>query len=158
MESWEYPNLSAVVHVALFDNVRDAKTLRSRLVAAASLPGADGEAEREAVNFAFVEASLVGYASSRDPVVRLSNYQVASQLHFQTAVLYALLALQGNTLRTKTVHSEILWALNPTNNARHPEPDQIVYYCTNLNCIFRSLRRFVDSVFPTRARGCLLPE
>ena len=36
--------------------------------------------------------------------------------HLQTAVLQAVLALHSNTLRTKTVHSEILFALNPSNN------------------------------------------
>ncbi|KAH7101156.1 CGI-121-domain-containing protein [Auriculariales sp. MPI-PUGE-AT-0066] len=99
METWDYPALNSTVHVALLDGVRDAKRLRSRLVAAAAMQGAEGETEREAINFAFIEAPLI-----------------ASTLHLQTALLYALLAVAGDTLRTKTVHSEILWALNPTNN------------------------------------------
>lgn len=42
--------------------------------------------------------------------------QVTSVLHIQTAIAQALLAAAQNTLRTKTVHSEVIWALNPSNN------------------------------------------
>jgi Kinase binding protein CGI-121 len=42
--------------------------------------------------------------------------QVTSVLHIQTAITQALLAAAQNTLRTKTVHSEVIWALNPSNN------------------------------------------
>ncbi|KAI0301938.1 CGI-121-domain-containing protein [Multifurca ochricompacta] len=89
MESFAYPHFSSTVHVALFNNVTNAARLRARI----------GDAEREAVNFAFVDARLV-----------------TSVLHIQTAVTQALLAASQNTLRTKTVHSEVLWALNPSNN------------------------------------------
>ncbi|EJD35969.1 CGI-121-domain-containing protein [Auricularia subglabra TFB-10046 SS5] len=99
METWQYPAFSAVVHLALFERVQNAKALRARLISASTMPGAEGDAEREAVNFAFIDASLV-----------------ASDLHLQTALLYALLADSRGPLRTKTIHSEILWALNPTNN------------------------------------------
>jgi len=37
-------------------------------------------------------------------------------LHLQTAIYHAILAASQGCLRTKTVHSEVLWALNPTNN------------------------------------------
>ena len=50
--------------------------------------------------------------------------KVTSILHLQTAVYYALLAQRQGCLRTKTVHSEILWALNPSNNVRIP-PGQV---------------------------------
>ena len=42
--------------------------------------------------------------------------KICSILHLQTAVYQAILAQAQRSLRTKTVHSEILWALNPTNN------------------------------------------
>lgn len=42
--------------------------------------------------------------------------QICSLLHLQTAVYQAVLAQVQGSIRTKTVHSEILWALNPTNN------------------------------------------
>ncbi|KZV85005.1 CGI-121-domain-containing protein [Exidia glandulosa HHB12029] len=99
LSSYNYPAFNSLAHVALFDNVTNAKELRSRLISAATMSGPDGELEREAVNFAFVDASLV-----------------VSEMHLQTALLFALLADARTSLRTKTVHSEILWALNPTNN------------------------------------------
>lgn len=44
--------------------------------------------------------------------------QISSLLHLQTAIYQALLSEAQGQLRTKTIHSEILWALNPTNNVR----------------------------------------
>lgn len=41
---------------------------------------------------------------------------MTSGLHLQTAILQACQSAAQDTLRTKTVHSEILWALCPTNN------------------------------------------
>lgn len=58
MESWEYPGL-ARVYACLFTDVRNSGALRTRLVNAASLPGEEGELEREAVNFSFIDAAAV---------------------------------------------------------------------------------------------------
>ncbi|KAI0077604.1 CGI-121-domain-containing protein [Panus rudis PR-1116 ss-1] len=102
MESFYYPQHppeSSYVHVALFTNVTNASELRDRLVKAASMAGPEGVAEREAVDFAFIDATLV-----------------CSTLHLQTAIVSSILAQSQGVLRTKTVHSEILWNLNPTNN------------------------------------------
>ncbi|KAG2139749.1 kinase binding protein CGI-121-domain-containing protein [Suillus clintonianus] len=100
METYYYSQFNhAVVHVALFDDVTNAAAIRSRIVQAARNLGVDGNTEREAVNFAFIDARLI-----------------SSSLHLQTAIYQALLSETQGQLRTKTVHSEILWALNPTNN------------------------------------------
>ncbi|KAI6039258.1 kinase binding protein CGI-121-domain-containing protein [Pisolithus marmoratus] len=99
METYHYPQFNAVVYAAKFNDVKNAEALRSRIVKAASLDGAEGESERDAVNFAFIEAKLI-----------------TSSLHLETAVYQALLSESQGSLRTKTVHSEIIWALNPTNN------------------------------------------
>ncbi|KAI0333470.1 CGI-121-domain-containing protein [Cubamyces sp. BRFM 1775] len=102
MQSFRYPHLPSelsAVHVALFTNVTNSAALRSRIVRASQLEGPEGNAEREAVNFAFIDARLI-----------------CSLLHLQTAVYQAILAQAQRSLRTKTVHSEILWTLNPTNN------------------------------------------
>ncbi|KAH9056401.1 CGI-121-domain-containing protein [Lactarius vividus] len=99
MESFAYPHFSSVAHVALFNRVTNAGEIRARIVRASSLEGDEGDAEREAVNFAFIDARLV-----------------TSVLHIQTAITQALLAAAQNTLRTKTVHSEVIWVLNPSNN------------------------------------------
>ncbi|KAG1811259.1 CGI-121-domain-containing protein [Suillus subaureus] len=100
METYYYSQFNhAVVHVALFDDVTNAAAIRSRIVQAARNLGVDGNTERKAVNFAFIDARLI-----------------SSPLHLQTAIYQALLSEAQGQLRTKTVHSEILWALNPTNN------------------------------------------
>ncbi|TFK64722.1 CGI-121-domain-containing protein [Pluteus cervinus] len=91
-----YPDHLNTAHVALFHNLKNAAALRAQIRAAATSPD---EADRDAVNFAFVEPRLI-----------------TSRLHLQTAIAQASLAAAQGNLRTKTVHSEILWALNPTNN------------------------------------------
>ncbi|KZT63978.1 CGI-121-domain-containing protein [Daedalea quercina L-15889] len=102
METFRYTHLPAAhahAYVALFDHVSNAAHLRQRIVRASQLEGPEGDHEREAVNFAFVDARLI-----------------TSILHLQTAIYQAILAKIQGSLRTKTVHSEILWALSPNNN------------------------------------------
>ena len=63
METCFYPHFPSevsTVHLALYCSVSNAAELRKRLVTAATLPGEDGDREREAVNYAFVDAKLVG--------------------------------------------------------------------------------------------------
>ncbi|KAI0753593.1 CGI-121-domain-containing protein [Irpex lacteus] len=95
----QFPPHLRTVHIALFSNVQNAAELRNRLVQAASMTGPEGERERKAVNFAFVDARLI-----------------ASVQHLKTAVYHAALAATQGALKTKYVHSEIIWTLNPTNN------------------------------------------
>lgn len=62
MESFSFPQFSpehSIVYAALYANVTNAATLRKRIVDAAV---SGGESEREAVNFAFIDARLVGHA------------------------------------------------------------------------------------------------
>ncbi|KAJ8592154.1 CGI-121-domain-containing protein [Rhizopogon salebrosus TDB-379] len=100
MDTYYYTHFNhAVVHVALFNDVTNSAAIRSRIIQAARIPGVDGDTEREAINFAFIDARLI-----------------SSLLHLQTAIYQALLSEALGQLRTKTIHSEILWALNPTNN------------------------------------------
>lgn len=61
MESFVYPHFSSTVHVALFKSITNATELRARIVRASTLEGIEGEVEREAVNFAFINARLVCY-------------------------------------------------------------------------------------------------
>jgi len=116
MESFAYPHFSSTVHVALFVNVTNAAKLRARIIRASTLQGEGGEEEREAVNFAFVNAQLVCQTATLVDSAIESRLQVTSVLHIQTAITQALLAAAQNILRTKTVHSEVIWALNPSNN------------------------------------------
>lgn len=58
-----------------------------------------------------------------------------------TAIYQSMLADAQHALKTKTVHSEIIWALNPTNNVR------FIIYCHTfrflcLDQITEALRRF----------------
>ncbi|KAN0097907.1 Kinase binding protein CGI-121 domain containing protein [Tylopilus felleus] len=88
-----------VVFAAKFKHVKNAGKIRARIVNAATLEGPEGDKERDAVNFAFINAKLI-----------------TSPLHLQTAAVQALFADSAKTMRTKTLHSEIIWNLNPTNN------------------------------------------
>ncbi|KAF8920718.1 kinase binding protein CGI-121-domain-containing protein [Mucidula mucida] len=88
-----------VAHCALYTPVHNAAAIRQRIISAAKADDGDGERERDEINFAFIDATLI-----------------TSLLHLQTAIYQAILAELQSSLRTRTVHSEILWALNPTNN------------------------------------------
>jgi EKC/KEOPS complex subunit CGI121/TPRKB len=62
MDLFYFPHLTpdrATTHVALFLNVRNAATLRKRIIGAATMDEEAGEQEREEVNFAFINARLV---------------------------------------------------------------------------------------------------
>ena len=62
METYTYPHFPqhiSIVHVALFTSVSNAKEIRARIVKASTVEGPDGDAERENVNFAFIDAKLV---------------------------------------------------------------------------------------------------
>jgi len=62
MESLHFPHFEpkhSQVYVALFRGVSNSAALKSRIVAAATAEGDHGDKEREAVNFAFVDARLV---------------------------------------------------------------------------------------------------
>ncbi|KAI0665819.1 kinase binding protein CGI-121-domain-containing protein [Trametes maxima] len=94
MQTFRYSHLPhelSTVHIALYKNVANSAALRSRIVRASQLEGPEGDAEHDAVNFAFIDALLI-----------------CSLLYLQTAA--------QRSLCTKTAHSEILWALNPMNN------------------------------------------
>ena len=62
MEVYRYPQFTpdfATVYVTLFAEVKNAAELKTRLVSASVMPGEGGDVEREAVNFAFIDARLV---------------------------------------------------------------------------------------------------
>ncbi|KAG6813178.1 hypothetical protein H0H92_013298 [Tricholoma furcatifolium] len=95
----QFTGSRAVVHAALYTNVSNGGEVRKRIIDAATAEGEEGEAARDAVNFAYIDARLI-----------------TSRLHLQTAIYQAMLAESQDALRTRTVHSEVIWALNPTNN------------------------------------------
>ncbi|KAI5455168.1 hypothetical protein NCC49_002437 [Naganishia albida] len=102
MESYSLPNFPhefSSIHLCLFHNVKNAASLRTRLVAAATMPGTEGDEARDELDFGFVEASMI-----------------VSREHILTAIYQSLMAASSQNLRTKTVHSEVLLALHPSNN------------------------------------------
>lgn len=54
------------MHIALFHNVSNSAELKQRLISAATMPGPEGEVERAAVNFAFVDAHPVRLSFALD--------------------------------------------------------------------------------------------
>jgi len=72
----------------------------------------------------------------------VSSAKITSILHLQTAVYYALLAQSQGCLRTKTVHSEILWALSPGNNVRLSIPDKSTHISIPCPQISEAIRRY----------------
>lgn len=66
MDFFHFPHhhsSQSVAHFALFRDVKNSQALRKRIIAAATIEGAAGDQEREAVNFAFIDARLVGRLS-----------------------------------------------------------------------------------------------
>jgi hypothetical protein len=66
METFVYPHFSSIVQIALFKHVTNAANLRARIVRASTLEGREGDVEREAVNFSFVDARLVRRAHANE--------------------------------------------------------------------------------------------
>ncbi|GAA5828688.1 hypothetical protein JCM5353_008502 [Sporobolomyces roseus] len=100
MESLKLHYANSTVHLALFNNVTNSSTLRQRLINASTLADDDeGERERSIVDYAFIDASMI-----------------TSRFHLMTAVTQALLAQANNSLKSKTLHSEVIWMLEPGSN------------------------------------------
>ena len=59
MEVYDYPQFSLQAAVSLFTNINNGLEIRKKIVEAATCQGEEGEALRNAVNFAFVDAKLV---------------------------------------------------------------------------------------------------
>lgn len=57
--SYQYPQFPSSSHIALYSTVANAAQLRSRIIKAATAVGDEGDREREAINFAFVDAKMV---------------------------------------------------------------------------------------------------
>ncbi|GAA5974621.1 hypothetical protein JCM5350_001222 [Sporobolomyces pararoseus] len=97
MEAYSLQHADCTVYLALFRRVQNAQSLRQRLISASTLPESDdGDKERAAVDYAFIDASMI-----------------TSRLHLLTAINQALLT---PSLKSKTLHSEVIWMLEPGTN------------------------------------------
>ena len=59
MEVYDYPQFSLQAAICLFTDVKNGPEIRRKIIEAATCQGEEGEALRDAVNFAFVDAKLV---------------------------------------------------------------------------------------------------
>lgn len=59
MEVFNYPQFGLQAAICLFTDVKNGPEIRNKIVEAATCNGEDGEALRDAVNFAFIDARLV---------------------------------------------------------------------------------------------------
>lgn len=62
MESFTYdcfPSHLSSIHAALFTPISNGSQLRSRIIGASTMEGDEGDRERDALNFAFIDAKLV---------------------------------------------------------------------------------------------------
>lgn len=96
MESFELEFFAARVNVWLFDQVKNAGELKKALIHASQT---NDRAEQRRLDWAFIDASMI-----------------TSPQHLITAVSQALVTHSHGNLKTKTLHSEILWTLSPGSN------------------------------------------
>lgn len=69
MESYILPNFPrefSSIHLCLFQNVTNSASLRTRLVQAATMDGAEGDVARDELDYGFVEASMVRHCHEPD--------------------------------------------------------------------------------------------
>jgi EKC/KEOPS complex subunit CGI121/TPRKB len=59
ISTYNFDHLDCVVYTALYTSVKNAGALKKRIISASLADGPEGEAERDAVDFAFIDASLV---------------------------------------------------------------------------------------------------
>lgn len=95
MEVIQLPHLPYLLHVSLFKNVQNAKFLRQQLL--------EGNTDFE---YAFLDASCL-----------------LSRSHVLTGCFRAVNDLLNGKLKSRNVHSEIVFALSPNNNVSCPSID-----------------------------------
>jgi EKC/KEOPS complex subunit CGI121/TPRKB len=68
MEVYDYPHFCLQAAVCLLTDVKNGPEIRKKIVQAATCQGEEGDALRDAVNFAFIDARLVS-GSQRYPTL-----------------------------------------------------------------------------------------
>ena len=72
MESLHFPHFQvdySHAYIALFRNVSTSEKVKNRIISASVTQGELGDKEREAVNFAFIDARLVSQLSAWLPAI-----------------------------------------------------------------------------------------
>ena len=125
----EHLPASHAIRIALFQNIKNASFLHQQLLA--------GNTEFE---YALIDASTVSFKSPFSPlacqtcvlyfqvsrpatllyyhvtVSYIGAIQFISRIHALAAIYRAVNELLGNKLRSRNVHSEIVFSLSPNNN------------------------------------------
>ncbi|KAG9317016.1 hypothetical protein JVU11DRAFT_1198 [Chiua virens] len=105
-----------VVFAAKFKDVKNAGANPCTHRQGGDDAGPRGKQGTRASQFRVHQRQAGQFVRVAHPPAGIDRYQITSPLHLQTAAMQALFAESGKTMRTKTVHSEIIWHLNPTNN------------------------------------------
>jgi EKC/KEOPS complex subunit CGI121/TPRKB len=123
MESYhlpQFPSSYSSIHIALFKDVKNSASLRKRLVAASTMEGSEGDQERDKLDYAFIEGNMVSQLKQPGgPLIKqesASPRKIVNRDQLLTAIYSALQAASTETLKTKTIHSEVLLSLHPSSN------------------------------------------
>jgi len=108
------------IHIALYRNIKNASFLHQQLLAG------NTDFEYALIDASIVSLSLIRFASSSsDPsdfYTSCENHvlntpsQIVSKLHALAAVYRAVTDSIENRLRSRNIHSEIVFSLSPNNN------------------------------------------
>jgi len=107
-----FPDDYRCVYIAQFDHVKNGSELRHALVQASKTPMHSDE--RRKMDMAFVDARLV--CSRQQLITAILQAIVGAQRRDIKREELEPLAITG--LKTPSIHSDILWTLNPNNNVR----------------------------------------
>ena len=107
-----FPDEYRCVYIAQFDHVKNGSELRHALVQASKTPVHSDE--RRKMDMAFVDARLV--CSRQQLITAILQAIVGAQRRDIKREELEPLAITG--LKTPSIHSDILWTLNPNNNVR----------------------------------------
>lgn len=69
METFTFQHLDKVAYISLYKDVKNGEDIRQRIVNASKLADGAEPEEQQAVNFAFIDASLVRYPNAMDQVL-----------------------------------------------------------------------------------------
>ncbi|CAH7687225.1 kinase binding protein CGI-121-domain-containing protein [Phakopsora pachyrhizi] len=96
MDFLEVELFSTVICISLFVGVKNSGEIRDELVRASK---SGDRSDQARLDWAFIDASMI-----------------TSMEHILTSIYQVLISSSNDELKTKTLHSEILWALSPGTN------------------------------------------
>ncbi|PKI85952.1 hypothetical protein MVES1_000431 [Malassezia vespertilionis] len=100
-----FPGPYRCIHIAQFENVKNGEALREALISASKTP--EHSEARQKMDYAFLDARCL-----------VSKHQIHTACVEAIVASLRINARDGGVmgLKTPSIHSEILWTLNPNNN------------------------------------------